>query len=197
MADPVQVGIYIYDEAEVLDFSGPYEVFTTACRVGGVNLDPRLLAARPDVITARGGFRVLPDEVMGAHAPLDVLIVAGGEHEPQLSSPDALSALRAAAEPARIVASVCTGAFLLAGAGLLDGRRVTTHWEDQSALAARFPELTVERDRRWVRDGRYVSSGGISAGIDMSLYLVSELADRALARRTALQMEYRWLEASD
>ncbi|WP_353223333.1 DJ-1/PfpI family protein [Salinisphaera sp. C84B14] len=190
----MQIGIYIYDGAEVLDFSGPYEVFSTASRIGPMDLQPRLLASGPGVVTARGGLRVLPDEVIGVTSALDVLIVAGGEHERALSCSDTLLALRAAAEPAQIVASVCTGVFLLAGAGLLDGRRVTTHWEDQSALAARFDTLTVERHRRWVRDGRYVSSGGISAGIDMSLYLLAELAGRELAERTAEQMEYRWID---
>ena len=192
----MEIGIYIYEGAEVLDFSGPYEVFTTATRLGDAHLQPRLVAATSNVVNARGGFRVVPDDVLGSHAPLDVLIVAGGEHEPQLQRLETLAALHAAAKPARVVASVCTGAFLLAATGLLDGRSVTTHWEDQAMLADRFPALTVQPDQRWVQDGRYVTSGGISAGIDMSLYLVAKLADPALARRTARQMEYRWLDAS-
>ncbi|MBS63055.1 DJ-1/PfpI family protein [Salinisphaera sp.] len=192
----MEIGIYIYEGAEVLDFSGPYEVFTTATRLGDAHLQPRLVAATSNVVNARGGFRVVPDDVLGSHAPLDVLIVAGGEHESQLQRPETLAALHAAAKPARVVASVCTGAFLLAATGLLDGRSVTTHWEDQAMLADRFPALTVQPDQRWVQDGRYVTSGGISAGIDMSLYLVAKLADPALARRTARQMEYRWLDAS-
>ena len=77
----MQIGIYIYDGAEVLDFSGPYEVFSTASRIGPMDLQPRLLASGPGVVTARGGLRVLPDEVIGATRALDVLIVAGGEHE--------------------------------------------------------------------------------------------------------------------
>jgi transcriptional regulator GlxA family with amidase domain len=93
------------------------------------------------------------------------------------------------------VASVCTGAFLLAQAGLLDGQEVTTHWDDLADLRAAYPQLSVRGERRWIDNGRTLTSGGISAGIDMSLHLVERLAGRELALRTARQMEYDWNEA--
>lgn len=96
------------------------------------------------------------------------------------------------AESAELVASVCTGCFLLAEAGLLNGLPATTHWEDIPDLKAAHPQLTVVENQRWVHAGKYVTSGGISAGIDMSLFLVSKLASPELAERTTKQMEYRW-----
>jgi transcriptional regulator GlxA family with amidase domain len=93
-----------------------------------------------------------------------------------------------------LTASVCTGAFLLAKAGLLDGLVATTHWEDQAALRAAFPKVSVRSDRPWLDCGKVVTSGGISAGIDMCLHLVERLADRRLAIATAKQMEYKWNE---
>jgi len=94
------------------------------------------------------------------------------------------------------VTSVCTGAFLLARAGLLDGRRVTTHWEDMADLERDFPALDVVGETRWVEDGNRLTSAGIAAGIDMSLYLVSRLGGAGLARRTARQMDYPWAAES-
>jgi transcriptional regulator GlxA family with amidase domain len=93
-----------------------------------------------------------------------------------------------------LVASICTGAFLLAKAGVLDGKAVTTHWEDIDDLKAMFPGLDVRTGQRWVDEGTVVTSAGISAGIDMSLHLVERLAGRALAERTARQMEFDWTE---
>ena len=93
---------------------------------------------------------------------------------------------------ARITASVCTGAFLLAASGVVTSDAVTTHWEDIADLRAQFPALNVREDLRWVDTGRIVSSAGISAGIDMSLHLVERLAGRELAERTARQMDYAW-----
>jgi transcriptional regulator GlxA family with amidase domain len=90
------------------------------------------------------------------------------------------------------VLSVCTGAFILAEANLLNGLTVTTHWEDIADLKVDYPALNVVNNRRWVSDGKYITSGGISAGIDMSLHLVSELANLDLAESTANQMEYQW-----
>ncbi|MBX3686648.1 MAG: DJ-1/PfpI family protein, partial [Rhodocyclaceae bacterium] len=94
-------------------------------------------------------------------------------------------------------ASVCTGAFLLAGAGVLDGREVTTHWEDVAELAALFPALAVRDTGRWIDDGEVITSAGISAGIEMSLHLVSRLAGRELSIATARQMDFQWRDAND
>lgn len=190
----MSIGIYIYHQAEVLDFSGPFEVFATAARLGGEasRLTPWLIGETDEIVTARGGYRVLPDYGIDDHPPLGVLIVAGGVHTAELKKTDVLTWIGREAGQCRITASVCTGAFLLAGAGALDGRRVTTHWEDIADLRTSFPALDVVEGVRWVDEGDRVTSAGISAGIDMSLHLVERLSSRDLAERTARQMAFNW-----
>lgn len=193
------VGIYIFDNVEVLDFAGPYEVFTCASRVAG-KLAPgseapfrvRTIAASRAPLRARAGLALHPEASFADAGPIDVLIVAGGVVDAELARPEVIDWIAAMARDCELVASVCTGALLLAEAGLLDGQPATTHWEDQAALRARWPQVQVLDDRRWVDNGRIVTSGGISAGIDMSLHLVERLAGRELALRTARQMEYDW-----
>ncbi|HJV94038.1 MAG TPA: DJ-1/PfpI family protein, partial [Azonexus sp.] len=112
----------------------------------------------------------------------------------ELAQPAVSRWIAQVAATARITAAVCTGAFLLAKASLLDGKRATTHWEDLAELRTDYPAVRVIDDQRWVDEGDIVTSGGISAGIDMSLHLVERLAGRELALQTAHQMEYRWSE---
>jgi transcriptional regulator GlxA family with amidase domain len=195
------VGIYVYEDVEVLDFAGPYEVFTCATRVSG-RLWPgtpppfqvRTIARQAGPLRARAGLAVLPEATIAAPPPLDVLVVAGGVVERELGQRGLLDWLAATAARCEVTASVCTGALLLAEAGLLDGKEATTHWEDMDALR-RYPRVRVRADRRWVDEGAIVTSGGISAGMDMSLHLVARLAGHELAARTALQMEYDWRQA--
>ncbi|WCE32535.1 DJ-1/PfpI family protein [Vibrio sp. SCSIO 43137] len=189
----MNIGIYIYDEAEVLDFSGPFEVFSTAKRLQADSWNVFLIAERLEPVRARGGFMVTPHYSIDNHPELDVLIVVGGVHTDELDKPGVIEWIKNTGSQTTKVASVCTGAFLLAKAGLLDGLKVTTHWEDIPDLMHSFPQLRVVEKERWVCDGKYVTSGGISAGIDMSLFLVSELHSKALAELTAKQMEYRYL----
>ena len=198
---PLRVGIFVFDNVEVLDFAGPYEVFTTASRVAR-KLGPG--AAEPfqvctvgrtgAAVRARAGLLVQPDHGFDDHPPLDVLIVPGGVVNAELDQPDVQRWIRRVAAGTRLTASVCTGAFLLAQAGLFDGIAATTHWEDIDDLKAMFPGLDVRGGVRWVDQGQVVSSAGISAGIDMSLHLVERLAARALAIGTARQMEFDWTE---
>lgn len=193
------VGIYLFDEVEVLDFAGPFQVFTTASRVHS-RLRPGVpkpfevmtIAQEPHPVAARAGLLVLPSHTLKDHPPIDVLIVPGGVVSAQLEQPAVIEWIARNAAKASITASVCTGAFLLAKAGLLDGRTVTTHWEDMQDLRDVFPKLSVVENQRWVDSGEIVTSGGISAGIDMSLHLVERLTDHELAARTARQMEYDW-----
>jgi transcriptional regulator GlxA family with amidase domain len=195
----LQTGIYVYPEVEVLDFAGPFEVFSTASRVAR-RLDPAapppfavsLLAADPGPVRGRGGFTVVPDHTLANHRPLDVLLVPGGVHEPELARAAVIDWIARQGRAARLVASVCTGAFLLARAGLLAGLEVTTHWEDCADLQAAFPELRVREGVRWVEHDRIMTSAGISAGLDMSLRIVARLAGQELAERTARQMDYDW-----
>ncbi|MFC6152086.1 DJ-1/PfpI family protein [Nocardioides yefusunii] len=192
-----RVGILVFDDVEVLDACGPFEVFSVASRIAEEPLFEVLcVGTDPDFtsVQARGGL------TLGVHTPidtcpdLDVLLVPGGVTELVESDDDVLAWLRERSASAEVVASVCTGAFVLAQAGLLAGRSVTTHHDDAAALAARFPDLDVVTDRRWVGGDGLWTSAGISAGIDLALELVAELVGRDHARRTAAQMEYRWIE---
>lgn len=196
---PLNVGIYLYDEVEVLDFAGPFEVFSTASRVRS-----RLEPASPQLfnvftigrgegpVQARGNLIVLPTFSFADHPPIDLLVVPGGIVTAELEKEEVIQWIRQTAGQASLTTSVCTGAFLLAQAGLLHGKTVTTHWEDLADLQARFPELLVQAEQRWIEQDNIITSAGISAGIDMSLHLVRRLADHQLALKTAHQMEYDW-----
>jgi transcriptional regulator GlxA family with amidase domain len=194
-----QVGIYVFDEIEVLDLGGPFEVFSTASRMK-LRLDPA--APKPfEVFTvaetlrpvrARGGLVVTPAFDFTNHPPIDLLIVPGGMVTAEMARPTVIDWIARTAANAELTASVCTGAFLLAKAGLLDGKTVTTHWEDLDDLRAQFSQLTVRGDTRWIDEGSIATSAGISAGIDLSLHLVARLAGEELALRTARQMDYDW-----
>ena len=194
----VDVGILVYDDVEVLDCCGPFEVFTTASRValrrgaGDAPFRVHTVAAGDPSVTARGGLRLVASCTVLSAPPLDILVVPGGVTDRVERDEGLMGWLVDAAERAAVTASVCTGAFLLATAGLLDGREATSHWEDVDDLERRFPKVTVVRDRRWVDQGPVVTSAGISAGIDMSLHLVRRQEGEELAQATARQMEYEW-----
>ncbi|WP_261817527.1 DJ-1/PfpI family protein [Vibrio gallicus] len=188
----MNLGIYIYDQAEVLDFSGPFEVFSTANRLGAKDLNVFLIAEKSIPVVARGGFKVLPDYSFQDHPKIDLLVVVGGVHTGEMCNSNLLNWLVSVAPVATEVASVCTGVFLLAQAGLLKQETVTTHWQDIPQLAIQFPMLNVINSQRWVTSGKFTTCGGISAGIDMSLYLVSKHYGVEFAEQVALQMEYRW-----
>jgi transcriptional regulator GlxA family with amidase domain len=143
-------------------------------------------------VIARAGYSINPHYDFGNHPDIDVLIVSGGVHAAELGKSGVISWISNISENAKIVASVCTGAFLLAEARLLTNLRVTTHWEDIVDLQRSYPDLTVIGCQRWVDAGKFVTSGGISAGIDMCLHLVSKLSSLELAEKTARQMEYDW-----
>lgn len=193
------VGIYLYDGVEVLDFAGPYEVFTTATRVLA-RREPQAppqfrvltVARERGAVRARAGLRVLADHGLDDHPRLNLLVVPGGAEADERGEPRLTAWLAAQHREVEILASVCTGAFLLAAAGLLDGLRVTTHAEDRAELARRHPALSVEAEPRWIDGGRIVTSAGIAAGIDMSLHLVARCCGPEVALATARQMEYPW-----
>jgi transcriptional regulator GlxA family with amidase domain len=216
---PLTLTLLAYDGVELLDLTGPCEVFTTASRVAarpdGAQLPGAALAAGWQVRTvsrdgaavrSRAGLRVLPDGGFGdARAalappttPTDILLIPGGVTDAAEACPATRAWLLRQAPAARVLAAVCTGSFILAAAGLLQGpRRVTTHPEDLAPMRARWPQLQVLDGPRWVVDDRLWTSAGISAGIDLSLALVAHLASPALAERTARQMDYRWISQPD
>ena len=191
------VAVLLYDDVEVLDALGPFEVLTTAARVAarrGEEPPFRVVLVSTTgrlQVTARAGLRVLADVLLDDAGEPDVVLVPGGVHDAVQHDPAVRAWLRAT--PAEVVASVCTGAFVLAGAGLLDGVEATTHWEDVEDLRTAFPRVRVVEDVRWTDAGRGLTSAGISAGLDLALHLVRRLAGEELAVATARQMDYRWL----
>lgn len=200
-AETIPVGIFVFPEIEVLDFAGPYEVFTTASRVfkrTSISLSDLFkvftVARHPGTIKARAGLIVQPDYTFANHPPIELLVVPGGVVTEELKTPIVCDWIIRTSARATYTASVCTGAFLLAQAGLLNNRPATTHWEDIAEMRAMFPGITVVEQRRWVEADTVVTSAGISAGIDMSLHLVERLAGRELALRTARQMDFDWHE---
>lgn len=199
MQTPCSIGIFVFDTIEVLDFAGPYEVFTTASRVNkrlqqtlADSFHVSIIGQYPVPIRARAGLVVTPDFSFSDHPALDVLIVPGGVVTQELAKPDVIDWIKTVANTAKITASVCTGAFLLAKASLLEGKSATTHWEDIDEFRAVFPNINVLSGLRWVDEGSLITSAGISAGIDMSLHLVERIAGRDLALKTAHQMDFDW-----
>ncbi|MEC7692091.1 DJ-1/PfpI family protein [Alteromonas sp. RKMC-009] len=188
---PLRIAIVIYPDAEVLDFAGPYEVFTTAVRVHQFNWQVQLVAETA-MIKARAGFMVQSHATFADAEKPDILVVVGGDHTREVNNPVLLAWIKQASASTKIVASVCTGAFLLAEAGIVDTHNMTTHWEDIADLRRLYPSLTVHENCRVVNQGTLYSSGGISAGIDMALTLVADITKKTDAEATARQMEYRW-----
>jgi len=195
------IGILMFDGVEALDFAGPFEVFTTATRMqarlapeAAAPFEVRTISRLGGTVQARAGLVVRVDHGFADAPAFEVLLVPGGVIDAALACPDTLAWIARVAPACEIVASVCTGAFLLAAAGATGDAPLTTHWEDLADLRAAWPTLTVVDNVRWVEHGRVISSAGIAAGIDMSLHLVERLAGRALAERTARQMDVRWMD---
>jgi transcriptional regulator GlxA family with amidase domain len=193
----VRVGVLLFDDVEVLDAAGPFEVFSTAGRLVRTPDDrPAVVcttvAATTAPIVARGGLRFVPDHDLAGAPALDVLVVPGGVTAAVERDPAVIRWLAERHAAAELTLGVCSGAFLLAEAGVLDGRPATTHWADEDELATRWPAVEVRREPRWVDDGDVVTSAGISAGIDASLHVVSRLFGPDLAAATAHRMEYAW-----
>jgi len=186
-SEVLSVGIVLFDDAEELDWAGPWEVFTTAGAQGAVRT---VTIAERDVVRNAKGLRVLPDHTLQDAPYLDVIFVPGGQCTRTERDNDTLVGwLRDRGTEASWVTSVCTGALVLEAAGFLDGRRATTHWAALDELGHRS-SVDVVRGERWVVDGNVVTAAGVSAGIDMALWLVGELLGEDTGRATALFMEY-------
>ena len=176
--------------AQVLDVTGPAEVFSMADRLrGGGAYEVRVVAPGGRPFATSGAVTISPDVALPGKGPIDTLVVAGGMGvQSALEDSTLIAWLQRAARRARRVASVCNGAFLLAEAGLLDGRRATTHWAAGEELQRRYPQVQVDTDPIFVRDGHVYTSAGVTAGMDLALALVEE----DLGRDTALEVA-RWL----
>jgi transcriptional regulator GlxA family with amidase domain len=199
-----RVGIVIFENVEVLDFCGPFEVFS-AIRL---NEEKRyeesspfeiiLVAERPGPVIATGNMKVIPHESFDSCPPLDILVVPGGwGTRKEINNLVMLNWLRSRCEEVETLTSVCTGSMLLGFAGLLNGLHATTHWRSLDWMRNSFPAVTVEYGKHVVEDGRVFTSAGISAGIDMALRVVTRYFGENIARATAKHMEYVYPESND
>jgi transcriptional regulator GlxA family with amidase domain len=183
-------GLLIFDGAEELDFTGPWEVFTTSSMLREDADTVVLIAEHPGPVRCSKGMRVLPDHTLGDHPPLDVLLVPGGQGtRREVSNPAVIDWIRKASATATWITSVCTGALLLHEAGPARGRRVATHHAFEDTLEARG-DITVVRDARYVVDGNLATSQGVSAGIDLALWLAGRLHGRDHARAVRRYIQY-------
>jgi len=197
-----RVGIVLFEDVEVLDFCGPFEVFS-ATRMNEEKrreepspFEVLLIAENPSPITTTGGMKVLPHYTFDSCPRLDILVCPGGwGTRKELKNPIMLEWLRARATGMETLAAVCTASMLLGFAALLDGLHATTHWRSLDWMRESFPTVTVEYGKHFVQDGRVLTSAGISAGIDMSLKVVANYFGEEIARATARHMEYPYPES--
>ena len=198
----LKTGIYVFADVEVLDFCGAFEVFSVT-RLEGTNrreepspFDVFLIAETAATVKTTGGMNVVPDHSFETCPPLDLLVVPGGwGTRRDVENPRVVEWIRRQAATAELVMSVCTGSFLLARAGLLAGKRATTHWMSLNRMRTTFPEVTVEDQLHWVEEGKLLTSAGISAGIDLALKVVARVCGEPEARATAKYMEYPFPES--
>jgi transcriptional regulator GlxA family with amidase domain len=199
-----RVGILIFPDVEVLDFCGPFEVFS----VTRLNEERRreesspfqvvLIAETKDPVVATGGLRVLADYTLEDCPSLDILVVPGGwGTRKEINNEKLLKWIRARAAEVQTLSSVCTGSVMLGKAGLLDGRRATTHWRALPWMREVLPQVIVEDSWHVIVDDNIYTSAGISAGIDMALRIVGHYYGDEIAQATARQMEYAFLETNN
>ncbi|MFW2177738.1 MULTISPECIES: DJ-1/PfpI family protein [unclassified Moraxella] len=187
------VGIFMFNEVEVLDFAGAFEVFSLAEDEHRDKLFKVItIAQTPDIIHARNGLQIKPDYQFDNHPTLDVLVIPGGYGAEKIEINNATALGWIAKNHAQVsqTLSICTGAFLLAEIGVLDGKMATTHWMDLPLFAKEYPQIDVVANRRYVDAGDVITSAGISSGIQASLYTVSKLTSKQIANATAKRMEF-------
>jgi transcriptional regulator GlxA family with amidase domain len=194
-----RVGILIFPDVEVLDFCGPFEVFSVTRlneelrREEQSPFEVLLVAERAGTVTTTGGMKVTPDHTIDTCPPLDILVVPGGwGTRTEAKNTRLLDWIKTRAQQVETLTSVCTGSMLLGEVGLLDGRHATTHWRSLQRMRESFPAVTVEEKQHVIEDGNVLTSAGISAGIDMALKVVARYHGEAVARNTARNMEYRY-----
>ncbi|MCG8568740.1 MAG: DJ-1/PfpI family protein [Spirochaetes bacterium] len=201
MKHPITIGILLFHEVEVLDFAGPFEVFsiTESLEDKSKLFKVYTISEKTGMIQARNGLKVLTDYTYDQCPELDVLIVPGGygAEKIEVNNPITLNWLKIISTETKITASVCTGAFLLAKAGIITNHKVTTHWMDCDLLQEKYPDLKVVNNTKFVDQGKIITAAGISAGIEMSLHLVKKLCSKEVAQFTAKRMEYEWLDETE
>jgi putative intracellular protease/amidase/YHS domain-containing protein len=187
------VAIFIYEGVELLDFAGPGEVFAAAQTIDGQRaFNVYTVAASADPVVSQGFVKVAPQHTIENCPRPDIIVLPGGATNNAMLDDRVMAWIKAATREAEITMSVCTGAFMLARAGLLDGRRATTHWASISRLKKESPAATVLENKRFVDNGQVLTTAGVSAGIDGALHVVERLLGLPAAQLTAKYMEYNW-----
>ena len=195
----INVGIFIFDEVEVLDFAGPFEVFSRTRLLKGAEsrrsddsapFNPFTVSMDTEHLTATGGLKIIADYTFNNFPKIDILIVPGGYGTRTLLNNEILLKwIKAVSDKANITASVCTGSLLLAKAGLLEGKRATTHWGAIEALKSISKDIQVITERRVVND-EIITSAGVSSGIDMAFMIVENLYGEQVASDTSKYIEF-------
>ena len=195
----INVGILIFDEVEVLDFAGPFEVFSRTRLLKGAEsrrsdesapFNPFTVSIETKPLTATGGLKIIADYTFNNFPKIDILIIPGGfGTRTLLNNESLLKWIKAVSDKANITASVCTGSLLLAKAGLLEGKRATTHWGAIEALKSISKDIQVITERRVVND-EIITSSGVSSGIDMAFMIVENLYGEQVASDTAKYIEF-------
>lgn len=194
MSQPRNVAILIFDDVELLDFTGPLEVFSVTGRQGNSNpFNVYTVAEKSAPITTRNGLSVNPQYTIHNCPQPDILLVPGGQGtRKEINNPVLIDWIKDCSQKAELVLSVCTGALLLAKTGLLQGLKATTHHTAIELLRDLAPNTTIQTDKRFVDNGKIILSAGVATGIDMSLYVVAKLLGKEQALQTAHYIEYEW-----
>jgi transcriptional regulator GlxA family with amidase domain len=188
----MNVGIFIFNDVEVLDMAGPFEVFSLAEKDGKKAFNVFTIAEHNNILTARNGLLLKPNYTLQNHPNLDILIIPGGygaEHI-ELKNASILKWVKLQSQKVNFLLSICTGVFILAECGLLNSKKATTHWMDLDRLGKNYPSIEVIRNVKYVDEGSILTSGGISAGIDLSFHLLKRELGPEIASATARQMDY-------
>jgi transcriptional regulator GlxA family with amidase domain len=182
------IGILVFPGFQLLDAAGPIGVFELAARFAGVPSSIKVLAVTPGAMRSSSGVEIIANSIRSSRKVSTLIVVGGEDMSAALTCSKTLSFVRAKAKRGIRVASVCSGAYILAEAGLLDGRRATTHWWRTQDFVSSYPRVKLQPDQIYVRDGNIWSSAGITAGIDLALVLVAEDFGEEIARKTARQL---------
>lgn len=189
---PLNVAIFVHEGVQLLDFSGPAEVFSDVHTNGGHAFNVYTVAPTDEAITSQRFLSVKPQYSIKNCPPPDIILLPGGDTDRPLSNPEVINWIKTSGAKSKYLVSVCTGAFLLAKAGFLDNKQATTHYCCQDGLAKDYPNVKVVKGVRFIDNGKVITTEGISAGIDGALYLVEKLHGRSVAEATAKYMMYDW-----
>lgn len=181
-----RVAILMFDGVQIIDFAAPYEVF------GQAGFEVYTVSKDGKAVTTAMDLGVNVDHDFDSAPPADIVLVPGGNVHDAMEDEATLAWIRTRTQPAEHVLSICTGSYILANTGLLDGKQATTFHKAFDGMAEQFPEITVVRDQRWVDAGKLVTSAGLASGIDAALHVVAEVLGETQARSVALHLEYDW-----